>query len=140
MIQWPKKQFFIGKRTQKQDTTQQYRYGWNDAIDACKAADEQEPKLVPLDENKLRASLIPLFMRLGERASHPNDLNIAINIICAKFGTPKAGLELNRDKWYEIMMPYHGGNPQTWAKDLDRIYTDYFDPKTHKSTNAKGKI
>lgn len=39
---------------------------------------------------------------------------------------------LTREKWMEIMMPFHGGNPQSHAVAMDEIYSDYFDPKTHK--------
>lgn len=52
-----------------------------------KTRDQEVEELIPLDENKIRESLIPLFMRLGERAAHPNDLNIAVNIVCSRFGT-----------------------------------------------------
>lgn len=145
-MNWPERK----ENTYKQDWDQEksvFNKGYNAALEACRAAYEKESKLVALDELKLTEFLLPTYEDDSIDNVYDDDLKIAtrkyirvrsiVHDVCSKFGTPSLPTVdsismITRDEWFKIMIPYHGGNPEPWAQSLDKIYSDYFDPKTHK--------
>lgn len=95
---WPEKKYWIGKITQKQDSTLEYRNGWNACHESFMKAKEAQPSgLVPLDKDEVIYAIIE--NEYGSNYTELSDFPIKTRqeilhratFICSTFGTtPKA--------------------------------------------------
>lgn len=104
---------------------------------------EAQKELVPLNEKELRESMLPLFMRIGSRIATRNDLNVAVNIIISKFGTPKPRpvVTLDENKIYEaIVRSGYCKNDYDETINIARLISIKFAQKPSRVVNVKNIV